>query len=291
MRPLVKIFFAVLILCWVFSAQAQMTTLGAGGSAGGGCSQATAFLTRKSGTTYNSNYIKLICSAVSHGYFNKLDTLYVFATDSSANALLNLVSSNFNATNVGAAFTAAGGGAGGFTGSSSVGIWVDSNFNPTTQAGSSQFQQNSASAFGWSNTAITETAPIFGPVGGVSTVDYIYPNAITGSSFFELNGSSGYTVDVADSTSGLGFYAISRSNSTTVTGYKNGSSVVSSSSDNSVSVVSQDFVFCNGDGATGAGSTRQIMAGGFGANLTPTDQANLYADLHTFLQAVAGITY
>lgn len=258
------------------------------GKAGGDAPQTTAFLARKSGTTYNSQYKALINGGVADGWFQKLDALYIFATDTSANALLNLVQNAFNGTATGSpTFTAAGAAAGGFTGAAAPGIYIDTGFQPNAQAGSAQFQQNSASGFGWSNTAAVDNSPIWGiGPGGTAGQTHLYPNA-SGNFNGDANGTGSYP-NVADGNSGKGFYAVSRSG-TSVALYRNGSSVFSTTETSSVLATSGNLVLLNGDSATGNASARQVMAGGFSSSLSPTDHANLYARLHTFLQSVAGI--
>jgi hypothetical protein len=73
-----------------------------------------------------------------------------------------------------------------------------------------------------------------------------------------------------------------------VQGYKNGTSIVSVSSDTSVAVQNGAIVFGAGDSASSF-STGQFMMGGFGSSITPTDVTNLYSRTHTLLQAIAGI--
>src|SRR6266404_3514163 len=66
----------------------------------GSCAQSTAFLARTSGldTTHTNAYNSLICGLVTNGVFSKFDFLYIYATQNSTTALLNLISTSFNST-------------------------------------------------------------------------------------------------------------------------------------------------------------------------------------------------
>src|SRR5208282_4996530 len=65
-----------------------------------GCAQATAFIARTSGlsTTEKNAYTAMICGMVTDGTWSLLDVLYIFATNNTTTAALNLVSSSFNGT-------------------------------------------------------------------------------------------------------------------------------------------------------------------------------------------------
>src|SRR6266576_6414868 len=91
----------------------------------------------------------------SDGTSSYFDALYIFATQNSATALLNLVSSSFTGTvNGSPAFKANQG----FTGVSlSTTVYIDTGFNPTT-ASSPKFTQNSAHLSGWSDSNVQSSA-------------------------------------------------------------------------------------------------------------------------------------
>lgn len=247
--------------------------------AAGGCSpgaEATAFLARTSGlnAAHTNAYCTMINGLVTDGVFAKLDALYIFATDTSTNALLSLVSATYNATVTGTpTFTADTG----YT--TSLGNLIDTGFNPTT-APTPKFVQNSATAFGWSNTS----GQINGSIIGQTTtgVLYLYTRHTTDVIFYGLN--DGAFSSVAN-TDGSGFYAGNRTASNATQAYKNGSSVATASPA-STTPGNANIVFGRGNGAAWAG---QVMAGGFGQSLSGTEQGNLYARVHTYLQTIAGI--
>lgn len=107
--------------------------------ASGGCSQATTFLARTSGLsgTETSAYTTLICGLVSDGNFSLFDALYIFATNSTTTAGLNVVSTSFTLTPHGTLTFSADNG---YTGDGSTG-WLDTG---VTYSGT-QFTQNSGS--------------------------------------------------------------------------------------------------------------------------------------------------
>jgi len=96
--------------------------------------EAAAFLARTTGTLSNAErqgYIACINYWVDQGVFSMLDAAYIFATNSKSNALLSLINSTYNATEVGTlTFTADSG----FNSTSQISgtSWIDTNFNPST---------------------------------------------------------------------------------------------------------------------------------------------------------------
>src|ERR1700722_5013096 len=118
-------------------------------SSGGGCSQDTAYQAALDGGQNASAITTAVCASVSNGTWAKLDWLYVFDINSSANALVNAVApGTFNGTANGApTFT----GNSGFLGvDQSATKYIDTNFNAATAAG--QYAQNSAHVSIWSFT-------------------------------------------------------------------------------------------------------------------------------------------
>lgn len=255
-----------------------------GASAPIGCTQATAFLARKSGTTNNAALTTYICGLVTDGVWAKLDALYVFAQDTSANSLLNLVSATFNATNFGTTFTAGGSGVGGFAGDGAT-TFVSSNF--IMNSGGTLYAQDSASLFVWSNSATTANVALAGCGGGCGGGHtFIYTDS-SGTAFFDVQGNTGYTA-TASVSDALGFYAANRSSASNVQGFKNGSSIIAVTSDTSSALTVAQIIFGLGDNG-GAFSNQQFMIGGFGSSLSSTDNTNLYVRTHTLLQTIAGI--
>lgn len=106
MKLAVRFFCGVFLAASIaFGAQAQspLSTLGAGQgavAASGGCAESNAFIARTAGldAAHVTNYHDLICGLVTDTVWAELGVLYVFATQDSTNALLNLVSASNNAT-------------------------------------------------------------------------------------------------------------------------------------------------------------------------------------------------
>ena len=80
------------------SSSVASNTLAIAGS--GGCSQATTFIARTSGLsgTESAAYTAMICGMVTDGTWTLFDALYIFATNTTTSANLNLVSTNYNIT-------------------------------------------------------------------------------------------------------------------------------------------------------------------------------------------------
>lgn len=251
--------------------------LDAAAAGGGDAAETTAFLARTSGldTPHTNAYKTLINGLVTDGIFAKQDAIYIFATDTTTNALLSLVSATYNATETNApTFTADAG----YTGASTK--YITTNFNPTT-AGSPKYTQNSASAWVWSNTSASQATAAWGADTG-SGVHYIYPRSTGDVSYYGPNDGAYITTANAD---GKGLYAANRTASNAWQSYKNGSAGTGGTTA-SAAPQNLNFTFLKGDNLYWTG---QAMAGGFGQSLNATEHANLYARVHTFLQTIAGI--
>lgn len=253
----------------------------------GNSAEASQFLTRTSGldATHINAYIALIDGLVADGIWAKLDALHIYATDTSSNALLNLVSSSFAATALNSpTFTADRG----YTGvSASTSVFVNTNFNPST-ASSPQFTRNSAHFSAWSATNVAaENHPIMGNIISGTVESTIYPRFLTdGKAYFRVN-DSGALAGVIQASS-QGHYIANRSSSTDGQGYKNGSSIVTTTSDNSIAVPNQTYYVCGMHINNGAavGSAHQVAMSSIGSSLNSTEAGNLYTRLRTYMTAV-----
>jgi hypothetical protein len=264
-------------------ARTRVFTSGGGGGGGGAAPgpNATAFLARTSGldTTHRNAYIDFINGLDTDSLFAKFDWLQVYATQDSTTALLNLVSSSYNATLVTApTFTADRG----FTGVS--GNYIDSGFNPST-AGSPNYVQNSSHISLWSVIDIGGVA--LSPMGIDSFLGEteIFPRYNDGNAYFRINGSA---ISGVTNASPVGHFIANRSSSTAVQGYKNGSSVLTAT-DNSHAPLNHNFPVCaqyHYDSSTLVISTHQIAMASMGSSLNSTDVTNLYNRLRTYMTAV-----
>lgn len=252
----------------------------------------TNFLTRANAITtldgtHTSAYKALINglnSDFGNSLSTKLDFLYIFCTQSTGVAVLNLVSSSFTASLVGApAFVADQG----YTGvNASASVHIDTTFNASTAGG--QFSQNKAHIGIWCNTVTTNNANI---AVGVSTTSgtscAIFPQFTDGKAYYRINdpptGSGGTTV-----TNTQGYYVANRSGAAVQQGYKNAvdQSIVSVSSstlsNGTMAILSNHVV----GGAFGNGIGVQCSISHGGGSLSSTDVSNLYSRLGTFRTTV-----
>lgn len=172
---------------------------------GGSCSASTAFLARTSGLsgTETTAVDTMICGMVTDGTFSLLDVLYIFATNNTTTACLNLISASFTCTSSGGlTFTADHG----YTGDGTNALL--SGFTPSTAAGN--YAQNSASIGVYVQTSRTTAAP-YAEIGttnalGTAAVDLI--PWYTGNLFFsEMNANS---TSISTSTNVQGMWITSR---------------------------------------------------------------------------------
>lgn len=257
---------------WQSRSQSSITT------ASGSCTASTAFLARTSGlnAAHINAYDTMICGLVTDGVFSSLDALYVFATNSTTNANLNLVSASFPVTQNGTVtFTVDQG----YSGSAGSANNLDTAFVPTT--GSPHFVQDSAHIGVWRISASNFASDALRQ-GGHVVVNSIFPRFTDGNMYCDINASSDDGVGVAVPTTGAGFASCSRTASTGYVYYKNGSSL-GTRTNASTAVLTGSFEYL---AAAGGGD---VAVGSFGAGLTSTQMANLYARIHVYLQTIAGV--
>jgi hypothetical protein len=180
--------------------------------------QTTAFLARTSGLsgTETAAYKALINGLVADGNFALLDALYIFATNTTATANLNLVSTSYGLTQNGTvAFSADHG----YAGDGSTG-YLDTGFVPSTAAGN--YTQNSAShgtyiltprITGATYAAMGTTAP------STSISSELVPWWTDNNTYSAVNGGGA----AAAATTVKGMWAISRTGTNTAERYLNGS--------------------------------------------------------------------
>jgi hypothetical protein len=254
---------------------------------------ATAFLARTSGLngTHQQAYCNLINGLVLDGVWSKLDVLYIFATQNSTTALLNLVSSSFSGvlTSVQPSFNADRG----FTGvDAATNVYILTQFNPVT-ATSPQYVTNSCHASIWAATNVISSSSggCFiggGPVGQTANTTSLFPRYSDGNAYFRINDSSASGSQGASSTS-VGHWVASRTGASTSTGYHNGA-VFGSPNATSGTITSQAFNVCSygqsGANTGSSGSAAQISMASLGGGLTATDVTNLYNRLRAYMTAV-----
>jgi hypothetical protein len=246
------------------------------------------FIARVTGASagLKSAYQGLLDGLTTDGLFNGdgtssyFDVLYIFATQDTATALLNLVSSSFTGTAHGSPTFSANNG---YTGAdNSTTIYIDSGFNPTS--GSPKYTQNSAHLSVWGRNDFTTVS------GGIAMgtsdnviVSHIYPRFSDGVSYLRCNENGGVAAAVPNS---VGHYVASRTAATTFTGYKNASSLGTSAVASGALANENFFVLAYNDfGSPDQGYGGRVGAASLGAGLSATQVTNFYNRLVTFMAA------
>jgi hypothetical protein len=273
-------------------------SISAGG--GGGCSQATTFLARTSlGGSYPAAYTTLICDLVTAGLItgnmsttgcgSTFDVFYVLASDTSADALLNLCSTSYGGTLNGApTFTAANG----FTGvSGSSTVSISSGFTPST-ATSPNYTQNSAHISSWVNTNIT--AGLFYSLGSQNTSTSqsgILPRYSDGNAYYRINDANASPSAGTATANSIGHYVATRSSSTTGVGYKNAANqTIGAATSAGVSSFPYLVLANNTNGGANGGIAAQIMMVTLGGALTSGNVTTLCHEENLYLTTIAGLS-
>lgn len=213
----------------------------------------------------------------------KLDQLWL-ATHELQLSLVNLKApGTFDCTRIASCtFTANAG----FTGNDTD-MALKSNFNPSTANGN--FQQDSASFFGWSNSTGQESGAgsLLGHdgAGGASIRSYLVPRFTDNNMYYRINAGAG-TDDSAASTDGSGLWHMTRTAAGAHAVYRNGA-LFDSGTVASGALVNSTLMYLQQSSA--GFSAAQIIAGGIGSGMTAADALNLYNALRPYLQAVVGI--
>lgn len=251
--------------------------------------ETTAFLARTSGLddAHRNAYRTLINGVVSDGIWTKLDALYIRATQDSATALLNLVSTNYATTIVGSpVFTVDRGFSG--TDLATAVHYLNTNFNPTS--GSPKYIRDSAHLSVWGVADVTPVngGAAIGCVNGALLSANILPKFTDGKEYFRINEVTGTAGVVnADAT---GHYLSNRSGSSAQQGYRNavnqgivaGTSAAISNANGNYYELARNSI---GVGPT-SGTPQTIAASSIGGNLTAAEVTLFYNRLWTYLVTV-----
>lgn len=258
------------------------TGSGSGGGGGSDAAATTAFLARTSGLspTETLAYRNLINGMVADGTFALLDALYIFATNTTTTANLNLISTSFGLTQTGSVtFTADQG----YTGDGVTGFLDTGLIPPATN-----YTQNSASlgvAIQTNDTTSQTMLEIGSSGGGFNSV--LGPN-FSLTSIFALN-ESGFNQPA--STTSRGLWAISRTGVSTESLYSNGSSSPVSAATTTTSAVSTTSIFICGRDTGSNLSNRQISAAWIGGGLTGSQFASISTRINAYLSALGVNVY
>lgn len=251
-------------------------------AAGGGCSQATAALARVSGGVNTSAYTTGICALVTAGIWSTYDTFFILATDTSADALVNLVSSSFPATAVAApTFTANKGFA--FNGTTQ-----DLTVPYTFSTSGGQWTRNSASFGAWSIEP--SGTPSNGcSIGGTGAGFDNILSPFTFGSVANIGIQTGTNISSATIADGTGMYLASRTSATQLDGYKNGVNGITSAANASTPLQANTITIGNCTGTGWYNSTVALAHSGSG--LSSAQAATEYTIVHTMLNSISAANF
>lgn len=263
-----------------------MSLLGAGKPAAGGftpsCSQSSTYLARTTGLsgTEQSAYDAMICGMVTDATWSLFDALYVFATNTTTTANLNLVSTSFGLTLNGSVTFAADRG---YTGDGTTGYFT-TGFIPSTSG--VNYQLNAASIGGCAlNSRTTSNNSSFLGTSTTNANNYLVPLASSAAAY-HVNGSNATFPSTAN-TNAQGSWILSRTALTNGALYLNGSSFASYTS---ISGSLSNFEFYalaqNSNGTANSFSSDQIAYVFMAAALDATQASNIRSRLNTFLTSV-----
>src|SRR5216684_5171367 len=271
MKKLASIFVALFSLVWL---------TGAGwlplANSGAGCSQATTFLARTSGLSGNETtaYTTMICGLVTDGIITGnlsgaagcgtvLDALYIFATNTTTTANLNICGTNFSLTGATPPTFSADHG---YTGNGTT-QFLDTGFNPSTATG--RWTLNSASLGVYTLTNRASNSSVQSGAADATGFSYV---AVLNSATTAATEMNGFTFgNTTNNSLSQGFTATSRTISTGIDTYKNASSTtLGTLTDASTNLPNRTVFICgyNNAGTLTSPTTDQIAAEFFGAGIT-----------------------
>lgn len=282
MRKLLSLYVvtcALLFAAWQCFAQLPLTHGGLGAPASGACSQYSTFIARTSGTsgTEQSAYQTMICGMVTDGTWSLLDAFYIFATNSTTTANLNLVSTSFTLSQTGTVTFSADHG---YTGDGSTG-YLDTGFTPS---GSQNFTQNSASLGAYNLTS--NTTSTIGMLVGSGFPESFIGNAPTSGQFW--GSISGAGPILTGQPNSQGSWGGSRTASSTTTYWKNGTKISTDTTDASTGLPSHSFTILAENGSSVQRfAVYQLSAAWIGAGMTDTQEQNVMSRINAYMTALS----
>lgn len=277
-------------LMWATPSHAQWNGCRAGLCApeivsSGVCSEATTFLARTSGLngTETAAYTAMICGMVADGVWSKLDALYIFATNTTTTANLNLINTSYTLSQVGSGgaltFTADQGYTGVFGSALDTGLVLTS---------ATKYTLNSGGFGGYILNNRTAGDPAI--LGGVSNIQvtYLRTNSASNNSEFDVNSSTFSTVSATTAQGSWFNNRSAASGAGALTLYRNGISV-SATTTATVSVPAVEPVYINAlnnSGTVNSSGTDQISAFWIGGGFTGTDVANFSSRVNAYMTAL-----
>lgn len=229
-------------------------------------------------------YCNLISALIAAGTWQTADSIQVYAAADQATASTPLVGPS--PTNHGATFVADKG----FQGNATS-FYLDTGFNPT---GATNYALNGATVSAYDITSrsaacSSNACALVGASSGGGALAYLYPLFSGGPQTYALL-NSGTNSNINGLTQVQGFWAITRSISTTQIFYQNGTQLLSTAA-TSTSVPNTKFFALALDTSGTASNFNSDIVGAFmsGGAQTPTQITATYVAFHTYMQAVAGV--
>ena len=250
------------------------------------CTASTNFIARTSGSSnaQKINYDTLICGMVTDGTFAKMDVLYTFATDTTGNAVLNLVQNSFNAVLHGSPTFTANRGYTGVDNSSTV--FIDTGFNGNSApsphftgaaAHISAFQANNLNTSSGAAISALQTSGSINSYIRTHTTNYFgCLNNVDTSCAQNFSGISATTV---------GHWLINRPNGTSANTYYNGAVTGANITSGSTIPNFNFYVIAHNIAGTAAGSNNQIAGASIGGVLTAGEITSFYNRMRTYMTA------
>lgn len=227
----------------------------------------------------------------SDGLYDTINALYIFALDSADDALLNLKGTDYTATRENSmTFTAREG----FTGNG-TNMYIDTNFNPTAASGN--YTQNSGTLGVYCRNNIAENSFSIGSqTSSSSNRSYITPRWSDNVAYAIVNGDGGVNYVSPTVTTSAGFMAVSRTTSTAIASYQNGSlldsgNFTSQAPANASFYIGAAHDLSNASGNSSSGETsNQLAAGVIASGWDATQHANFNTALEELLDVLgAGV--
>lgn len=258
------------------------SSTGGGGSCVPG-SNATAFLARG---TFDATHTEAICTFINgldtNSLYTKFDLLYLFAAENTTNALLNIPNATYNGISHGSPNFVSDRGFTGVSGSSTV--YIDTGL--AVSGGGLSFTQNNAHVSIWNNTNASHSGDVaLGTGNSATTITEVYPNSAGVSAMYVNNGS--YTGSGTSPGDVRGLWLASRTGSTNVDVYHNGSNFYSDTNTSGVVASGNLFILSNSTvGVATGGGAFQLSAASVGSKLTSSEEVVFYTLLRNYMTTV-----
>ena len=253
--------------------------------------QTTAFLARTSGLsgTETAAYKALINGLVTDGVFSLLDALYIFATNTTTTANLNLISTSFGLTQTGSVTFSADHG---YTGDGSTG-YLDTGYTPSTAGGHLTLNSVSGGAYILNSRATANNHCAFG-TGDNAFIDKLNYQPLNNSNNALAQGNDASNANFALSiTNAQGMGSVTRNSSSTLDFYKNAGSTLGPASATSQALAVNSILICAGreTGTPSNFSADQIAAVYFGGGLNATQVGQVHSRINAYMTALGIAVY